>query len=125
MNIFGGKKTVLIIDDEEGMRDVVTMTLRDAGYETLEADNGVEGLEVATKEKPDLVLCDVNMDNMNGFMVVEELQKDRKTAKIPVILMTGVAKEAGAWESVGAVDYIEKPFAIENLLAVVKKALDK
>ncbi|MGB2869721.1 MAG: response regulator [Bacteroidota bacterium] len=124
MSLFNRKRTVLIIDDEDGIRGVVTMTLRDAGYETLEAEDGVEGLEMAMKEKPDLVLCDVNMDNMNGFMVVEELQKDPKTSKIPVILMTGVAKDAGAWNSVGAVDYIEKPFAIEKLLETVKRVLE-
>ena len=123
MKFFQKTRTVLVIDDEDAMRTLVQKILADKGYKTIAADNGETGLELALKHGPDLVICDVNMPNMNGFVVVEELQKDPDTSDIPVIMMTGVAQEAGAWKAVGAVDYIEKPFSIEKLLESVDRAL--
>jgi len=65
------------------------------------------------------------MDNMNGFMMVEELQQNPETAGIPVIMMTGAASAAGAWNAGVAVEYLEKPFTVAKLLEVIGSILKK
>jgi len=123
--IFGNKgaKKVLIVDDDEAFRVAVTRVLKDEGYRIVEASDGAEGLDKAMKEAPDVIVSDVYMPNMNGFMMVEELHKDSKTSKIPVIMMTGVAQGAGAWSSPLAVEYLEKPFSLDALVEAVRKVL--
>jgi CheY-like chemotaxis protein len=81
-------KKILIIDDEKGIIKVVTSRLIANGYEVISATDGVEGLEKAKKEKPDLVLLDIMMPVMSGYEVIEELKKDDATKSIPVIMVT-------------------------------------
>ncbi|HTP79201.1 MAG TPA: response regulator [Bacteroidota bacterium] len=116
-------KTILIVDDEDSLRKGMAMTLTKKGYRALEAEDGMVGLSVATEQKPDLIISDVYMDNMNGFIMVENLQQDPETAAIPVILMTSAAQAAGAWTVVGAVEYMNKPFTMDALLTTVKRVL--
>ncbi|MBI3587101.1 MAG: response regulator [Ignavibacteriales bacterium] len=118
-------KKVLVVDDEESFRKSVASQLRLKGYGIFEAEDGMMGLEIATKELPDIILTDVHMDVMNGFVMVEELQQDPATASIPVIMMTSAAQAAGAWNSGVAVEYLEKPFTIAKLLEVMGKILKK
>lgn len=118
-------KKVLVVDDEESFRKSIASQLRLKGYGIFEAEDGMMGLEIATKELPDIILTDVHMDVMNGFMMVEELQQDPATASIPVIMMTSAAQAAGAWNSGAAVEYLEKPFTIVKLLEVFGKVLKK
>ena len=118
-----GKKKVLIVDDDDAFRVAVVRVLQEEGYTVVEATDGAKGLEKAMKQSPDVIVSDVYMPNMNGFVMVEELQKDKKTSKIPVIMMTGVAQEAGAWSSDVAIEYLEKPFSLETLVDTVKRVL--
>jgi CheY-like chemotaxis protein len=117
-------KTVLVVDDEEAIRKSVGFALYvNRGFEIVEAEDGLVGLDLAKSRKPDLIISDVIMDNMNGFMMLESLRQDPETTKIPVIMMTSFATNAGAWKSGAAIEYLEKGFSVEDLLAVVDNIL--
>jgi CheY-like chemotaxis protein len=92
-------KTILIVDDDAAVRDMMRIVLNSNGFETLEADDGSTALTLAMEKKPDLIISDVMMDNVNGFMLYEMLRKDSSTRKIPMILITGEAQKFGAWDS--------------------------
>ncbi len=115
------KKKILVIDDDDGMRTLITTVLKAKGCETFEADNGDDALVIAREHHPDMIISDVMMANMNGFMLRAELSDDPATADIPVILMTGMATGAGAWEADPSVDYLIKPFIMPDLLALIEK----
>ncbi len=118
-------KKILIVDDEDSFRKSLASQLKLKGWAVAEAADGMEGVDMAARHKPDVILSDVQMDNMNGFMMVEELQQYPATASIPVIMMTSAASAAGAWNSDIAVEYLEKPFTIAKLLEVVGRVMKK
>src|SRR5258708_4796233 len=120
-------KKILVIDDEEWLREMMLLALRQRGFEVLEAENGEKGIEVARKEIPDLILCDVNMDKVDGYLTLSSLRSEPVTAAIPFILMTGLADQAGMRHGMelGADDYLPKPFTIEALYAAVEARLKK
>jgi CheY-like chemotaxis protein len=118
-------KTILVVDDEVSMRKSIVVALNSKGYKTIEAEDGMEGLSLAAAEQPDLVISDVNMDNMNGFMMVEQMRDNPDTALIPVIMMTGAAQGAGAWESSTDVEYLEKGFSMQKLVETIEKVFNK
>ncbi|MGN6555274.1 MAG: hybrid sensor histidine kinase/response regulator [Verrucomicrobiota bacterium] len=120
-------KKILVIDDEEWLREMIQLALRQNGYEVIEAANGEKGIEVAKKELPDLILCDVNMDKMDGYAALSSLRSEPVTASIPFILMTGLADQAGMRHGMelGADDYLPKPFTIDALYAAVEVRLKK
>src|SRR5690349_19393263 len=120
-------KKILVIDDEQWLREMVLMALQQKGYEVLEAENGAAGIEVAQKVLPDLILCDVNMDKMDGYLALASLRNDPTTESIPFILMTGLADNAGMRHGMelGADDYLPKPFSIDALYAAVEARLRK
>ncbi len=118
-------KTVLVVDDEASMRKSISVALSAKGYKIIEAEDGMEGLALAAAEQPDVVLTDVNMDNMNGFMMVEQLRDNPDTAMIPVIMMTSAAQGAGAWEASTDVEYLEKGFPMSRLIETIEKVLSK
>src|SRR5437588_5387582 len=120
-------KKILIIDDEEWLREMMLLALRQRGFEVIEAENGERGIELARKELPDLILCDVNMDKVDGYLTLSSLRSEPLTAAIPFILMTGLADQAGMRHGMelGADDYLPKPFTIEALYAAVDARLKK
>lgn len=120
-------KKILVIDDEEWLREMVNLALRQRGYEVVEAENGAVGIEKARAELPDLVLCDVNMEKVDGYLTLSSLRSDPVTAAIPFILMTGLADNAGMRHGMelGADDYLPKPFTIDALYAAVEARLKK
>jgi len=118
-------KKILVVDDEESFRKAMAAQQKLKGFVVIEAADGLAGVELATKYKPDVILSDVQMDNMNGFMMVEQLQEDPKTASIPVILMTNATAAAGAWNAGVAVEYLEKPFTIAKLMEVISQVVKK
>ena len=69
-------KKILVIDDEEWLREMVQMALQQKGFEVIEAENGAVGIEVARRELPDLILCDVNMEKVNGYMTLSALRNE-------------------------------------------------
>lgn len=118
---------ILVIDDEEWLREMIQLALRQKGYEVIEAENGEVGIERAKKHIPDLVLCDVNMEKVDGYLTLSTLRNFPGTAAIPFILMTGLADNAGMRHGMelGADDYLPKPFTIEALYAAVEARLKK
>lgn len=120
-------KKILVIDDEEWLREMMLLALRQRGFEVIEAENGEKGIEVARQELPDLILCDVNMDKVDGYLTLSSLRSEPATASIPFILMTGLADQAGMRHGMelGADDYLPKPFTIEALYAAVDARLKK
>src|SRR6266850_690879 len=120
-------KKILVIDDEEWLREMVHLALSQKGYEVIEAGNGSVGVEVARRDLPDLILCDVNMEKMDGYRTLSSMRSEPVTASIPFILMTGLADNAGMRHGMelGADDYLPKPFTIEALYAAVEARLKK
>jgi two-component system sensor histidine kinase/response regulator len=120
-------KRILVIDDESWLREMVHMALEQKGFEVVEAENGAAGIEVARKVLPDLILCDVNMEKVDGYLTLSSLRNEPATASVPFILMTGLADHAGMRHGMelGADDYLPKPFSIEALYAAVDARLKK
>jgi len=118
-------KKILVIDDEEWLREMVQLALTQKGYEVVDAGNGAKGIEVARKELPDLILCDVNMDKVDGYVTLSSLRSEVATASIP--FMTGLADNAGMRHGMelGADDYLPKPFTIDALYGAVEARLKK
>jgi CheY-like chemotaxis protein len=119
--------TILIIDDNATERDAVQRALQKAGYSVLSASDGTTGVEVARKERPDLILCDVDMPGLTGFETMNRLQGDARTKSIPLVFITGsVDAMAGKLgRKLGAEEFIEKPFSFSKLLAAVGSSLRK
>lgn len=120
-------KKILVIDDEEWLREMVQMALEQRGYKAIHAKDGTSGVEVALKQLPDLILCDVNMGAMNGYATLSALRNEPTTATIPFILMTGQADNEGMREGMekGADDYLPKPFTLDELYASVDARFKK
>jgi signal transduction histidine kinase len=120
-------KKILVIDDEEWLREMIQLALRQRGYDVIEAHGGHDGIEKARKELPDLILCDVNMGKVDGYLTLAALRTEAPTAAIPFILMTGLADNAGMRHGMelGADDYLPKPFTTEVLYAAVEARLKK
>jgi two-component system, sensor histidine kinase and response regulator len=120
-------KRILVIDDEEWLREMVHLALAQKGYEVVEAENGTVGVDLARQSVPDLVLCDVNMDKFDGYHTLASIRNEPTTASIPFILMTGLADHEGMRHGMelGADDYLPKPFTIEALFAAVEARLKK
>lgn len=119
---------ILVIDDEAWLREMISLALGQQGFEVIEAGNSQEGLERASADSPDLIICDVNMDKVGaGYQTLEKLREDKQTAAIPFILMTGLADAKGMRHGMelGADDYLPKPFKIEELYAAVDARLRK
>lgn len=120
-------KKILVIDDEEWLREMVHMALAQKGFDVQEAQNGLVGIEVARKSLPDLILCDINMEKLDGYGTLAALRNEPITAAIPFILMTGLADNAGMRHGMelGADDYLPKPFTLDALYAAVDARLKK
>ena len=114
--------TVLLIDDDDHLRFVLTAHLRSHGFEVFDAENGRAGLELAREYLPDLIITDVTMPELDGLAVTKELKSDPRTAAIPVILLTarhGTDNLVRGFE-IGAQEYLTKPFEVAELLARVR-----
>ena len=118
------KKTILIIDDEETIVTMLSVNLKKEGYKTLEAYNGEDGVEMAIKEKPDLILLDIMLPKMDGFSVCKKI---RQTLNVPILILSAKEEEIDKilGLELGADDYITKPFSIRELVARVKANLRK
>jgi diguanylate cyclase (GGDEF)-like protein len=116
---------VLVVDDDDAVRQVIVDALEDVGFVCLQARNGREGVAVARERRPDLVILDIVMPEMNGDEAQQALRRDMRTRYIPVVFVTGQGKtrEKAARLLGGADDYIPKPFAIEELVARVTAVL--
>ena len=120
-------KKILVIEDEPEMRRNLTTILRLERFHPLPAENGRVGVELAKKEKPDLVLCDVMMPELDGYGVIAALRANPENAAIPFIFLTakGEKPDIRAGMSVGADDYLTKPVAKSDLLSAIRSCLER
>lgn len=118
-------KLILTADDSASMRQMVTFTLKGAGYDVLEAVDGKDGLEKAKKNDADMVITDLNMPHMDGIQMIREIRALPKYKFIPIILLTTESQDEKKMQgkAAGATGWIVKPFKPEQLLAVIKKVL--
>ena len=122
-----GKKKILIVDDERDIVKALTLRLGASGYLVVAAYDGTQGVFLAYKEKPDLILLDIRMPTGDGFSVAEKLKQSSRTNRIPIIFLTG-SPEREAEEkafALGARFYIKKPYDPEELLDAVRRAMEK
>ncbi len=117
--------TVLVVDDSVSMRQMVSVTLKTAGYEVIEAGDGQQALQKAQSGTVDLVLSDVNMPVMNGIDLVKNLRAIPSFKFTPILMLTTESggDMKGAGKAAGATGWIVKPFNPEQLLATVKKVV--
>ncbi|RKR83565.1 CRP-like cAMP-binding protein [Mucilaginibacter gracilis] len=120
-------KKILIIEDNNDIRDNVVEILQLAGYEVFEANNGKTGVDLATKSLPDLILCDIMMPELDGYGVLYMLGKTAETAAIPFIFLTAKAERLDLRKGMemGADDYLTKPFDDMDLLNAIESRLKK
>jgi two-component system chemotaxis response regulator CheY len=117
--------TILAVDDSASMRQMVSFTLRHAGYEVVEAVDGVEALEYARGNVVSLVLTDVNMPKMDGITLVRELRRLESYRYVPLLMLTTEAGQEKKMEGrkAGATGWLVKPFNPDKLLATIAKVL--
>lgn len=116
-------KTVLTVDDSRVMRDLLKMSLADAGYNVIQAVDGVDGLEVLQNSAPDVIITDVNMPRLDGFGFIDAVRKEEQWRSVPILVLTtessdekkGLAREAGA------TGWIVKPFDHDRLITAVER----
>ncbi|MBN1522769.1 MAG: response regulator [Candidatus Aureabacteria bacterium] len=120
------KKQILIVDDDDSLRKMLKMRLTFSQYKVLEAENGEEAFEVINNSKPDLILLDIAMPDMDGYEVCKILKDNPETRDIPIVFLTAIG---GNIENklqslmVGGVDYIQKPFDGNDLMKRIEKIL--
>ncbi len=116
---------ILIVDDEPGIVQSLSIRLRAKGFEVICADNGEAGLALASDESPSLILLDIRMPGMDGFEVLRHLKRLDSTREIPVIALSANAVEKSRTQvlSLGAAHFMEKPFDGANLVAMIESLL--
>ena len=118
-------KTILAVDDSASMRQMIRLTLRNAGYHVIEAGDGQEGLSQARRGPVHMILTDLNMPVMDGMTFIRELRKSPANNGIPIVFVTteSDAEKKSQAKAAGATAWITKPFQPEQLVAVARKVL--
>jgi two-component system response regulator VicR len=117
-------KTILVVDDEQPIVDILVYNLQKEGYKTLEAYDGLTAVEIAVKEKPNLILLDIQLPRMDGLTACKKI---RHTLNVPILMLTAKDEEIDKilGLELGADDYITKPFSVRELMARIKANLRK
>jgi two-component system phosphate regulon response regulator PhoB len=119
------RKRILVVDDERDLCELIGMNLQRNGYEVIAAHDGPTGLDIARKQKPDMIILDVMMPGLSGRDVTVALRGDPDTAPIPILMLTAKTEETDiiVGLSMGADDYVTKPFSMKVLMARVAAVL--
>ena len=120
------KSVILIVDDTPLNIQVLTPRLLKSGYDVLIAENGADGIRIAKESRPDLILLDLNLPGMNGFMVCRILKFDANFKNIPIIMFTALKSDADKWRGleVGADAYLTKPVDLDVLVETIREMLN-
>lgn len=118
------KKTILIVDDEQHIVDILVYNLEKEGYNTLQANDGLTAVDIALSQKPDLILLDIMLPKMDGLAVCKKI---RHTLNVPILMLTAKDEEIDKilGLELGADDYVTKPFSVRELMARIKANLRK
>lgn len=118
-------KTILVVDDEKDLLDLIEYNLKKEGFNVLKAENGEEGIAIAKEHKPDLVLMDIMMPKMDGMEAVEKMRADDELKSIPIIFLTARSDEKTEVEGLdkGGDDYITKPISTTKLISRIKAVM--
>jgi CheY-like chemotaxis protein len=119
-------KKILVIEDENFIRENLLELLEIEGFEAVGAENGCVGVELAKRQQPNLILCDVMMPELDGYGVLEALRQDPVTAKIPFLFLTASADRTNLQKirDLGINDFILKPFNVDKFLAVIADRME-
>jgi CheY-like chemotaxis protein len=119
------KKKILVVDDEPNIVDLLALVLRGEGYEVHTANNGVEALKSIPQVKPDLVILDVNMPQLDGWNVLSTIRSTESTRTLPVLMCTNrdLISDVERAEVLGATGYIPKPFEIERVVRKIHQVI--
>jgi two-component system alkaline phosphatase synthesis response regulator PhoP len=119
------KQTILVVDDERDLLDLIEYNLKKEGFKVLKAENGEEGISKAKEHRPDLILLDIMMPKMDGLEAVEIMRKDDGLKKTPIIFLTARSDEKTEIDGLnkGGDDYITKPISTTKLVSRIKAAL--
>ena len=119
------RKKILVVDDERDLVELISLNLQRNGYDTLAAHDGITGLDLARKQKPDLLILDLMMPGLSGRDVTTALKADPDFASIPILMLTAKTEETDVIVglSMGADDYVTKPFSMKVLMARVAAVL--
>lgn len=115
--------SILVVDDDEGIRELLRLHLRGAGYAVLTAEDAIVAGHMVLERRPDLIITDVNMPYMDGFEFVAALKADETIPDIPIIFLSSVEDGESRGRELGAVGYVTKPVRADRLLALVAKHL--
>ena len=121
------RKKILVVDDEAEIVELVSFSLKQAGYSIGTAFNGMDAIKKARSLEPDLIVLDVMMPELDGFAVCEILRRDPATASIPIMMLTALSSELGrvAGLGSGASDFVTKPFSPRLLVQRIEELLQK
>ncbi len=119
------KQTILVVDDETDLLELIEYNLHKEGFKVLKAENGEEGIKVAKEHRPDLILLDIMMPKMDGLEAVEIMRKDEDLQKTPIIFLTARSDEKTEIDGLnkGGDDYITKPISTTKLVSRIKAVL--
>ena len=125
MDRMTNKPVILVIEDEEDLRDIIIYNLEREGYQTIGVESGEQGLEQAIVLKPDLIILDLMLPGINGMDVCRQIKQDVNTQSVPVIMVSAKGEEADIVSGLelGADDYVTKPFSPRILLARVRSVI--
>jgi CheY-like chemotaxis protein len=116
-------KTIVVVDDEFGLADVLAATLSEVGYHVHTAANGVQGLEVMAEHPPDLVILDFMMPLLDGPGVLRAMRVDPRLASVPVVMISAMPESAVRARCSGYVAFLRKPFEFDAVLGAVQRAI--
>ena len=121
------RQSILVVDDDEALADVLSRRLTQQGFATKTADSGTEGLALARSDHPDLILLDLRLPDKDGFAICEELADSTETCNIPIIILSGMERPdiIRRSRSAGCYYFVRKPYDPNALLVLIRQAIEE